>query len=67
LHALRNPLGVLPDRIADSSSRNAVNFSSARTTKRFRHVHARVEFLWILMLDHSLALRLKNQTVGYLE
>jgi hypothetical protein len=26
---------VLPDRIANSSSRNAVNFLSARTTKRF--------------------------------
>jgi hypothetical protein len=26
----------------------------------------RVKFLWILMLDHSLALRLKNRTVGYL-
>ena len=28
--------------------------------------HERVKFLWILMLDHSLALRLKNRTVGYL-
>jgi hypothetical protein len=33
--ALRNPLGVLAGRIAASSSKNAVNFSSARTTKRF--------------------------------
>jgi hypothetical protein len=34
-HALRNPLGVLADRIAASSSVNVVNFSSARNTKRF--------------------------------
>ena len=33
--ALRNPLSVLPDRIAASSSINAVNFSSIRTGKRF--------------------------------
>ena len=34
-NALHNPLGVVPDRIADSSSRKAVSFSSACTTKRF--------------------------------
>jgi len=35
IFALRNPLRALLARIADSSSRNAVNFSSARTMKRF--------------------------------
>jgi hypothetical protein len=34
-YGLRSPLGVLPDRIADSSSIKAVSFSSACTTKRF--------------------------------
>ena len=35
-YALRSPQGVLPQaRIADSSSRNSVRFSSARTTNRF--------------------------------
>ncbi len=33
--ALRNPLGGLEDRVAASSSVNAVNFSSGCTTKRF--------------------------------
>ncbi len=40
-HALRNPLGVVPDRIADSSSRNAVSNSSAPTMKGFRRRDAR--------------------------
>jgi hypothetical protein len=35
-HVLRNPLSVLSDTIAASSSINAVNISSARTGKRFR-------------------------------
>ena len=34
-HGLRSPLGVLADRITESSSTNAVSFSSVRTTKRF--------------------------------
>jgi hypothetical protein len=32
---VHSPLGILPNRIADSSSTNAVSFSSACTTKRF--------------------------------
>ena len=34
-HAFRRPLGVLPDRIADSSATNAVSLFIACTTNRF--------------------------------
>jgi len=40
-HAFRRPLGVLPDRIADSSSINAVSLSSRAQRTAFRHRGAR--------------------------
>jgi hypothetical protein len=41
---------------------NAIDYAKFRSRSSCRH--ERVEFLWIFMLDRSLALRLKNRTVG---
>jgi hypothetical protein len=43
-HALRRPLGVLPHESPIPSSRNAVNNSSARTTKRFPSPRCAADF-----------------------